>query len=141
MPCLSRTELYKAIAVAILVLAISCLPYVLGYGFAPQGWDFGGFIINAEDSYIYLGTDYAGLGIYENLFLAGTLEPPAPASPGADSALPSVVNTAQLAAIPGRVLDIQGRDVSGCRRSLSPGIYFICPEPAAGLVRRVLVAR
>jgi hypothetical protein len=60
MPCLSRTELYKVIAVAILVLLISCLPYALGYGFAPPGWDFGGFIINAEDSHIYLATMQQG---------------------------------------------------------------------------------
>jgi hypothetical protein len=54
MPCLCRTELYKVTAVAVLVLAISCLPYVLGYGFAPPGWDFSGFIINAEDANTYL---------------------------------------------------------------------------------------
>jgi len=60
MPCLSRTELYKATAVAILALAISCLPYALGYGFAPSGWDFSGFIINAEDSYIYLAAMQQG---------------------------------------------------------------------------------
>jgi len=60
MPCLSRTELYKATAVAILVLVVSCLPYALGYGFAPQGWDFGGFIINAEDSNTYLAAMQQG---------------------------------------------------------------------------------
>ena len=61
MPCLSRTELYKATAVAILVLVISCLPYTLGYGFAPRGWDFGGFIINAEDSNTYLAAMQQGV--------------------------------------------------------------------------------
>lgn len=60
MPSLSRTELYKATAVAILLLAISCLPYALGYGFAPPGWDFGGFIINAEDSNTYLAAMQQG---------------------------------------------------------------------------------
>jgi hypothetical protein len=60
MPCLCRTELYKVTAVAILVLAISCLPYALGYGFAPPGWDFGGFIINTEDSHIYLAAMQQG---------------------------------------------------------------------------------
>lgn len=60
MPYLSRTELDKAVAVAILVLAISCLPYALGYGFAPPGWDFGGFIINAEDSNTYLAAMQQG---------------------------------------------------------------------------------
>jgi hypothetical protein len=60
MPYLSRTELYKATAVAILVLVVSCLPYALGYGFAPPGWDFSGFIINAEDSNIYLAAMQQG---------------------------------------------------------------------------------
>jgi len=45
---------------AILVLAISCLPYVLGYGFTPPGWGFSGFIINAEDSNTYLAAMQQG---------------------------------------------------------------------------------
>jgi hypothetical protein len=60
MPYLSRTELYKVTAVAILVLLVSCLPYALGYRFAPPGWDFGGFIINAEDSNTYLAVMQQG---------------------------------------------------------------------------------
>ncbi len=60
MPRLSRAEFYKATAVAVLVLAVSCLPYVLGYGFAPPGWEFGGFIINAEDSNTYLAAMQQG---------------------------------------------------------------------------------
>jgi len=60
MPCLSRTELYKVTAVAILVLVISCLPYALGYAFAPPGWEFGGFIINAEDANTYLAAMQQG---------------------------------------------------------------------------------
>ena len=61
MPCLCRTELYKVTVVAILVLAISCLPYTLGYGFAPPGWDFSGFIINAEDANTYLAAMQQGV--------------------------------------------------------------------------------
>ncbi|MFB0533408.1 MAG: hypothetical protein ACETWR_00335 [Anaerolineae bacterium] len=60
MPYISKNELYKVTAVAILVLAISCLPYALGYGFAPPGWDFGGFIVNAEDSNTYLAAMQQG---------------------------------------------------------------------------------
>jgi hypothetical protein len=60
MLCLCRTELYKVTALAILVLAVSCLPYALGYGFAPPGWDFSGFIINAEDSNTYLAAMQQG---------------------------------------------------------------------------------
>jgi hypothetical protein len=60
MPYLSRAELYKATAVAILILVVSCLPYALGYRFAPPGSDFSGFIINAEDSNIYLAAMQQG---------------------------------------------------------------------------------
>jgi hypothetical protein len=60
MPSLSKTELYRAMALAILVLTVSCLPYVLGYGFAPPGWDFSGFILNAEDSNTYLAAMQQG---------------------------------------------------------------------------------
>jgi hypothetical protein len=59
-PYLPKTELYRAMALAILVLAVSCLPYALGYRFAPPGWDFGGFIINAEDSNTYLAAMQQG---------------------------------------------------------------------------------
>jgi len=60
MPHLSKTESHRAMALAILILAVSCLPYALGYGFAPPGWDFGGFIINAEDSNTYLAAMQQG---------------------------------------------------------------------------------
>jgi hypothetical protein len=47
-------------AVAVLTLAVSCLPYAMGYGFASPGWDFCGFIINAEDSNTYLAAMQQG---------------------------------------------------------------------------------
>jgi hypothetical protein len=54
MPDISSKEVRLASLIAILVVAVTFLPYVLGYLLAPPGWEFGGVVMNFEDAHGYL---------------------------------------------------------------------------------------
>ena len=109
------------------------IPTEVGYHLTPS-WALGP---DVEGSFIYLASDYAGLGIYENELLAGVNGPDTPDV--ARPTFPTVMRLGVLARFAGRILDIQGRDVTGKRGALSPGIYFL--RPAAGgpaAVRKII---
>jgi hypothetical protein len=113
-------------------------PAEVGYHLTPS-WALG---CAAEDAFIYLGTDYAGLGIYENLFLTGVVEPRKPGEAG-PFPTPTLMRAGELASLEGRLFDIQGRDVSR-RRELGPGVYFYRQMEAGrplGTARRVVVVK
>jgi hypothetical protein len=54
MPLLTREETRRASLIALIVLAVTFLPYALGYLLAPPEWAFGGVIMNFEDAHGYL---------------------------------------------------------------------------------------
>ncbi|MGQ9626708.1 MAG: hypothetical protein ACUVV0_07370 [Anaerolineae bacterium] len=57
----SRVELLKVSALAGMILALSCLPYLLGYLLAPDGLVFGGFLpFDREDANTYLAVMQQG---------------------------------------------------------------------------------
>jgi hypothetical protein len=51
---LTLGELRPVVIVAVVVVAVSCLPYLVGYLFTPPGRVFGGFVLDAVDSNTYL---------------------------------------------------------------------------------------
>jgi hypothetical protein len=70
-PALTKREIAQVIGIGLVVLAISSIPYLLGYYFAPAGMEFGGFLVDLDDSYSYLATMQQGLEdgwIYRILF-------------------------------------------------------------------------
>ena len=61
MPVLTKREIAQVIGIALVVLAISSIPYLLGYHFAPAGMEFGGFFVDLDDSYSYLAKMQQGV--------------------------------------------------------------------------------
>jgi hypothetical protein len=61
MPAFTRREMAQVIGIALLVLAISSVPYVLGYCSAPAGMEFDGFFVDSDDSYSYLAKMQQGV--------------------------------------------------------------------------------
>ena len=55
--------------------------------------------------------------------------------------LPTVMSIPQLARVRGRLLDALGREVTDRKQGVSPGVYFLCPDDAAGQARKVVVQR
>lgn len=51
---LTLGELRPMVIVAVVVVAVSCLPYIVGYFFTPADRVFGGFVLDAVDSNTYL---------------------------------------------------------------------------------------
>jgi hypothetical protein len=51
---ISREEVRLVSLIAVLVLVVTFLPYALGYLLAPSDWEFGGVVMNFEDSHGYL---------------------------------------------------------------------------------------
>ena len=68
---------------------------------------------------------------YARRLFVGTEEPDLP---GNDQPLPlpTVMRAADLAQVEGRLLDVQGRDVTDERRGLNPGVYFLRTEWPSG---------
>jgi hypothetical protein len=54
MPHVTREEVRRASLMAVIVLAVTFLPYAFGYLLAPPGWEFGGVVMNFEDAHGYL---------------------------------------------------------------------------------------
>jgi len=54
MPSISSEEVRLASLIAVIVLAVTFLPYALGYLLAPPEWEFGGVVMNFEDAHGYL---------------------------------------------------------------------------------------
>jgi hypothetical protein len=51
---ISGKEVKLASLIAVLTLAVALLPYALGYLLTPSDWEFGGVVMNFEDSHGYL---------------------------------------------------------------------------------------
>jgi hypothetical protein len=54
MPDVSRREILGAIGIAAVVVAMSSVPYLLGYIAAPADTEFGGFVTDPDDGFSYL---------------------------------------------------------------------------------------
>ena len=54
MPKISTNEVRLATLIGVIVVVVAFLPYSLGYLLAPAEWDFGGVMMNFEDSHGYL---------------------------------------------------------------------------------------
>ncbi|MFB0546083.1 MAG: hypothetical protein ACETWB_04165, partial [Anaerolineae bacterium] len=54
MPDISRRELYRVVALALLILTLSSLPYALGYAVSSPSLTFDGSLLNTEDYHSYL---------------------------------------------------------------------------------------
>ncbi len=54
MPHVTREEMRRVLLVAVIVLAITFLPYAFGYLLAPPEREFGGVVMNFEDAHGYL---------------------------------------------------------------------------------------
>jgi hypothetical protein len=61
MPDLSKQEIAVVVGIALVVLAASSLPYVLGYCCAPEGLEFGGFVVDLDDSFSYVAAMQQGI--------------------------------------------------------------------------------
>ena len=62
MPELTRREIGQVVGIGLVVLAISSIPCLLGYRSAAPGTEFGGFVVDLDDSYSYLAAMQQGLG-------------------------------------------------------------------------------
>ena len=62
MPQLTRREIGHVVGIGLVVLTISSIPYLLGYRSAAPGTEFGGFVVDLDDSYSYLAAMQQGLG-------------------------------------------------------------------------------
>lgn len=54
MPQLRKAELLRATLLALVAVGITSLPYLLSYSLAPPDMEFGGVVMNFEDSHGYL---------------------------------------------------------------------------------------
>lgn len=97
-----------------------------------QGGDVGYGIAVAGSLEVYVTGKSAGEGTGDD-FLTVRYGPP----PGIQEAIPAlasrmlqptVMSAPELARCAGRVLDIQGREVTDRWHALSPGVYFVLPE-------------
>jgi hypothetical protein len=61
MPEIDRREICQATGISILVVAMSALPYALGYFAAGPELEFGGFLINLDDSHSYVSAMQQGI--------------------------------------------------------------------------------
>ena len=61
MPDITRRELLQATGIAAIVVGISSLPYLLGYVSAAPGTEFGGFVIDLDDSHSHLAKMQQGM--------------------------------------------------------------------------------
>jgi hypothetical protein len=61
MPHIERREIWLVIGMSILVVALSTVPYVLGYLVEGPDLEFGGFLIDLDDSYSYLAKMQQGV--------------------------------------------------------------------------------
>jgi len=61
MPEIERREIWPAMGISMLVVAISAVPYVLGYLAAGPQLEFGGFLIDLDDSYSYVAAMQQGI--------------------------------------------------------------------------------
>jgi hypothetical protein len=61
MPHVTRREILWAVSIAVVVVAISSLPYLLGYLSATPDTEFGGFVIDLDDSFSYLAKMQQGV--------------------------------------------------------------------------------
>ncbi|MGB9299377.1 MAG: hypothetical protein WCD51_02160, partial [Anaerolineae bacterium] len=57
----TRREILGVVGIAIVVVAISSVPYLLGYLSATQDTEFGGFLIDLDDSYSHLAKMQQGV--------------------------------------------------------------------------------
>lgn len=53
-PQITRSEWRWAIGWSIVILLLSCLPYLIAAQMAPAGWQFAGFLVNPYDGHSYL---------------------------------------------------------------------------------------
>jgi hypothetical protein len=67
-------ELRSVVIVSIVVVAVSCLPYLVGYWFTPPDRIFGGFVLDAVDSNTYLAKMQQGAQGYWKAVLLHTPE-------------------------------------------------------------------
>lgn len=61
MPQITRREILQVIGIAAIVLAVSSLPYVVGYLSATPEIEFSGFVIDLDDSFSYLAKMQQGV--------------------------------------------------------------------------------
>ena len=61
MPQITKREILQVIGIAAIVLAVSSLPYVVGYLSATPETKFGGFVIDLDDSFSYLAKMQQGV--------------------------------------------------------------------------------
>lgn len=61
MPDLGKREIGVVIGIALVVLTASSLPYALGYCCAPEGLEFGGFVVDLDDSFSYVAAMQQGI--------------------------------------------------------------------------------
>lgn len=54
MPDLTRREMGQVVGIGLVIVAVSFIPYLLGYFFAPPDMQFGGLLVDLDDSYSYL---------------------------------------------------------------------------------------
>ncbi len=56
----SQRERAQVLTISLIVLALTSLPYLLGYALAPADMEFGGLVMNIEDSQSYLAKMFQG---------------------------------------------------------------------------------
>jgi hypothetical protein len=61
MPDVTRREILGVIGIAVVVVAISSVPYLLGYLSATPDTEFGGFVVDLDDSFSYLAKMQQGV--------------------------------------------------------------------------------
>jgi hypothetical protein len=61
MPDLGKREIGVVIGIALVVLAVSSVPYALGYLCTPEGLEFGGFVVDLDDSFSYVAAMQQGI--------------------------------------------------------------------------------
>ena len=78
MPAITRREWLWAWVVAVLVVALTCVPYLVGWAITPPGYRFTGLLINPIDGHSYLAKimqGAAGAWLFRLPFTAEAHEP------------------------------------------------------------------
>ena len=98
-------------------------------------------LVSLETEGVELMAGTGGGAAFRWSFTTGVEERTERGIPGTEPGIPTVLALPALERLGGRLLDIQGRDVTGQKRLLSPGVYFVQDERNGGSSTKVILQK